>query len=61
MDNCTSQGHICMKRCPKWWLHIGFPLQGKLSTCLKIFRSFGTAQHIGKNDKSKWKHRIHSI
>jgi len=46
--SCTSQGHICMKKCPKWWLLFGFILQGKLATCFKNFKSFGIEQHIGK-------------
>jgi len=42
-----------MEKCPCWWCLFGFILEGKLATCLKIFRSFGIAQQIGKN--SKWK------
>jgi len=49
----TSQAHISMKKCPKWWCFFGFILQGKLATCLENFRSFGIVQTIGKN--SKWK------
>jgi len=44
----TSQAHICMKKCPKWWYFFGFILQIKLPTCLKNFRSFEIVQHIGK-------------
>jgi len=48
MGNCTPQGYICMKKYPKWWLHFGFILQGKLAMCLEKFRSFGIVQHIKK-------------
>ncbi len=51
--SCTSQGHICMQKIPKWWLLFGFILQGKLIICLKKFRSFEIVQHIGKKRKDK--------
>jgi len=46
--SCTSQGQICKEKCPKQWLLFGFLLQGKLSKFLKILKSFGIVQHIGK-------------
>jgi len=51
LGTSTSQGHIGMKKCPKWWYFFGFILQGKLAICLKNFRSFGIVQYIGKNSK----------
>jgi len=44
----TSQGHIFMKKYPKWWVLFGIILQSKLATCLKKFRSFGIVEHIKK-------------
>jgi len=35
LGNCTSQAHICMKKCPKLCCSFGFILQGKLTTFLK--------------------------
>jgi len=37
LGSCTSQGHICMKKCLKWWCFFGFILQVKLTTCLENF------------------------